>query len=83
MLQEIDLSKGKTAVHSDPTSIEKNFLPYFCSMVLEELMHTDVRAVEVWRHRQMTPQPKTSTLNNFTTAWNRVIATSDARGFNS
>ena len=29
----------------------------------------------------MTRRPKTSTLNNFTTAWNRVIATAVERGF--
>ena len=29
----------------------------------------------------MTRKPKTSTLNNFTTAWNRVIATAVERGF--
>lgn len=75
MRQQIDLSTGKTAVHSYATCIEKYFLPYFGSKVLEEISHTDVREFELWRDRQMTRKPKTSTLNNFTTAWNRVIAT--------
>ena len=81
MRQQIDLSTGKTAVHSYATCIEKYFLPYFGSKVLEELTHTEVREFELWRDRQMTRKPKTSTLNNFTTAWNRVIATAVERGF--
>jgi integrase len=81
MRQQIDLSTGKTAVHSYATCIEKYFLPYFGDKVLEELTHTDVREFELWRDRQMTRKPKTSTLNNFTTAWNRVIATAVERGF--
>jgi hypothetical protein len=75
------LSTGKTAVHSYATCIEKYFLPYFGDKVLEELTHTDVREFELWRDRQMTCKPKTSTLNNFTSAWNRVIATAVAGGY--
>jgi integrase len=37
MRQQIDLSKGKTAVHSYATCIEKYFLPYFGDKVLEEI----------------------------------------------
>jgi hypothetical protein len=81
MRQQIDLSTGKTAVHSYATCIEKYFLPYFGDKVLEEISHTDVREFELWRDRQMARNPKTSTLNNFTTAWSRVIATAVERGF--
>jgi integrase len=81
MRKQIDMSTGKTAVHSYATCIEKYFLPYFGDKVLEELTHTDVREFELWRDRQMTRKPKTSTLNNFTTAWNRLIATAVERGY--
>ncbi len=81
MRQQIDLSKGKTAVHSYPTFFEKYFLPHFGDKVWEELTHTDVREFELWRDRQMARKPKTSTLNKFTSAWNRVIATAVERGF--
>ena len=81
MRQQIDLSKGKTALHSYATCIEKYFLPYFGDKVLEELTLTDVREFELWRDRQMARKPKTSTLNNFTSAWNRVIATAVEHGF--
>ena len=81
MRKQIDMSTGKTAVHSYATCIEKYFLPYFGDKVLEELTHTDVREFELWRDRQMTRKPKTSTLNNFTMAWNRLIATAVERGY--
>jgi len=81
MRKQIDMSTGKTAVHSYATCIEKYFLPYFGDKVLEELTHTDVREFELWRDRQMTRKPKTSTLNNFTTAWNRLIDTAVERGY--
>ncbi len=81
MRQQIDLSTGKTAVHSYATCIEKYFLPYFGSKVLEELTHTDVREFELWRDRQMTRKPKTSTLNNFTSAWSRLVATAVEQGY--
>jgi len=81
-----------TELHAEPqqatastanttTSIEKYVLPYFGSKVLEEVTHTCVREFELWRDRQMTRKTKTSTLNNFTTAWNRVIAIAVERGF--
>jgi len=49
--------------------------------MLEELTHTDIREFELWRDRQMARKPKTSTLNNFTSAWNRLIATAVERGY--
>jgi hypothetical protein len=75
MKQQIDASNGKTAFHSYATCIEKYFVPYFGDKELESLTHTDVREFELWRDRQMARKPKTSTLNNFTSAWNRLIAT--------
>ena len=79
--KQIDSSKGKTAYHSYITCIEKYFIPYFADYKLEELTHTDVVEFELWRDRQMLRKPKNSTLNNFTSAWNRVIATAVERGY--
>jgi hypothetical protein len=56
-------------------------LPYFGGKVLEEISHTDVREFELWWDMQISRKPKTSTLNNFTSAWNRLIATAVERGF--
>jgi hypothetical protein len=81
MKKQIDASSGKTALHSYATCIEKYFMPYFGERQLESLTHTDVREFELWRDRQMAREPKTSTLNNFTSAWNRLIATAVERGY--
>jgi integrase len=79
--QQIDAGSGKTAYHSYVSCIERYFLPYFGQRHLEELTHTDIREFELWRDRQMLRRPRTSTLNNFTSAWNRVIATAVQRGY--
>ena len=79
--QQIDAGSGKTAYHSYVSCIERYFLPYFGDKLLEELTHTDIREFEQWRDRQMLKKPKTSTLNNFTSAWNKIIATAVERGF--
>ena len=79
--QQIDAGSGKTAYHSYFSCIERYFVPYFGDKLLEELTHTDIREFEQWRDRQMLKKPKTSTLNNFTSAWNKIIATAVERGF--
>jgi integrase len=78
--KQIDAASGKTAYHTYVSCIEKYFVPYFGERRLEELTHTDVAEFELWRDKQMTRKPKTSTLNNFTSAWNRVIATAVTHG---
>ena len=65
---QIDAGTGKSAYHSYVSCIERYFLPYFGDQLLEELTHTDIREFEQWRDRQMLRKPKTSTLNNFTSA---------------
>lgn len=79
--KQIDASNGKTAYHTYVSCIEKYFMPYFAERRLEDITHTDVVEFELWRDRQMLRKPKTSTLNNFTSAWNRVIATAVAQGY--
>ena len=79
--QQIDTGTGKTAYHSYVTCIEKYFLPYFGERQLEQLTHTDIREFELWRDRQMLRKPKTSTLNNFTSAWNKIISVAVERGY--
>lgn len=79
--QQIDLSKGKTAYHSYVSCVEKYFLPYFADKYLEQLTHSDIAEFELWRNRQMGKPPKASTLNNFSSAWNRLIATAVNKGW--
>ena len=78
---KIDGSTGKTASHDYLSCIERYFVPYFGERQLEQLTHTDVREFELWRDRQMRRKPATSTLNNFTSAWNKLIETAVARGY--
>lgn len=78
---KIDGSTGKTASHDYLSCIERYFVPYFGERHLEQLTHTDVREFELWRDRQMRRKPATSTLYNFTSAWNKLIETAVARGY--
>jgi integrase len=70
-----------TAYHSYVSCIERYFIPYFADRMLEDLTHTDIVEFELWRNRQMQKVPKASTLMNFASAWNRLIATAVTRGF--
>ena len=79
--QQIDARGKKSALNDYLACIERYFVPYFGERLLEELTHTDIREFELWRDRQMARKPKTSTLNNFTSAWNRVIATAVEQGY--
>ena len=56
-------------------------MPYFGERRLEELTYTDIREFEQWRDRRLARRPKNSTLNNFSSAWNRIIQTAIAHGF--
>jgi integrase len=77
----IDLKGKRGAFDSYVTCIEQYFLPYFAEKRIEELTHSDIVAFEVWRNRQMMRKPKASTLNNFASAWNRLIKTAVDRGW--
>jgi hypothetical protein len=77
----IDLKKTKSSLNDYASIIERYFVPYFGERQLETLTHSDVREFELWRDRRLSRAPKTSTLNNFASAWNRVIATAVDRGF--
>ncbi|MCM2340109.1 tyrosine-type recombinase/integrase [Rhodoferax sp.] len=78
---EMDAGRGKSVYASYITCIEKYFIPYFGDKRLEQLQHEDIVAFEIWRNRQMTKQPKASTLMNFASAWNRLQQTAIAKGW--
>ena len=79
--QQIDGKGKKTALNDYLSIIERYFVPYFGERQLETLTHTDVREFELWRDRRLTRKPKTSTLNNFTSAWSRLVATAVEQGY--
>jgi integrase len=78
---KIDASTGRTAYSDYVGCIEKYFLPYFKDKRLEELTHTDIVEFELWRDRQMARKPKASTLMNFASAWNKLLAVAVERGY--
>lgn len=78
---KIDSSTGRTAYSDYVGCIEKYFVPYFKDKRLEELTHTDVVEFELWRDRQMRRKPKASTLMNFASAWNKLLAVAVERGY--
>ena len=78
---KIDASTGRTAYSDYVGCIEKYFLPYFKDKRLEELTHTDIVEFELWRDRQMRRKPKASTLMNFASAWNKLLAVAVSRGY--
>jgi integrase len=78
---KIDASTGRTAYTDYVSCIERYFLPYFAERRLEELTYTDIQQFELWRDRQMQRKPKTSTLMNFASAWNKLLGVAVARGY--
>jgi integrase len=78
---KIDASTGRTSYSDYVGCIEKYFVPYFKDKRLEELTHTDIVEFELWRDRQMRRKPKASTLMNFASAWNKLLAVAVERGY--
>ena len=79
--RQIDLGHGKSVYGSYLSCIERYFIPFFTHQHLESLTHSDITEFELWRNKQMQKQPKASTLQNFASAWNKVIATAVAHGY--
>jgi integrase len=79
--QQIDLGHGKSVYGSYLSCIERYFIPFFTHQHLESLTHSDITEFELWRNKQMQKQPKASTLQNFGSAWNKVIATAVEHGY--
>ena len=79
--RQMDLGHGKSVYGSYLSCIERYFIPFFTHQHLESLTHTDITEFELWRNKQMQKQPKASTLQNFASAWNKVIATAVEHGY--
>jgi integrase len=79
--RDIDLGRGKVIYKDYIACIERYIAPYFAEKQLEQLTNADIAEFELWRNRQMRKQPTHSTLNTFTSAWNRICSTAVARGW--
>lgn len=78
---KMDAEEGKSVYATYITCTEKYFIPYFGERLLEELTHTDIAEFELWRNQQIGKSPRASTLNNFASAWNRLLQTAINRGW--
>jgi integrase len=79
--RDIDLGRGKVIYKDYIACIERYIAPYFAEKQLEKLTNADIAEFELWRNRQMRKQPTHSTLNTFTSAWNKMCSTAVARGW--
>ena len=79
--RDIDLGRGKVIYKDYIACIERYIAPYFAEKQLEQLTSADIAEFELWRNRQMRKQPTHSTLNTFTSAWNKICSTAVARGW--
>ncbi len=79
--RQMDLGHGKSVYGSYLSCIERYFIPFFTHQHLESLTHSDITEFELWRNKQMQKQPKASTLQNFASAWSKVIATAVEHGY--
>ena len=79
--RDIDLGRGKVIYKDYIACIERYIAPYFAERQLEQLASTEIAEFELWRNRQMRKQPTHSTLNTFTSAWNKICSTAVARGW--
>jgi len=61
--------------------INKYFVPFFGERYLQNIKHADVAEFERWRNERMGKKPKSSTLMNFASAFNRVVQTAVARAW--
>ncbi len=61
--------------------INKQFIPFFGERYLQNLKHTDIAEFERWRNDRMGKTPKSSTLMNYASAFNRIVQTAIDRGW--
>jgi integrase len=61
--------------------INKYFVPFFGERHLQNIKHDNIAEFERWRNEKMGKMPKSSTLMNFASAFNRVCTTAIQRGW--
>ena len=81
-LQKDIVSGAGKKIYADYISIiNRYFVPYFGDRYLQNLKHADIAEFERWRNGKMGKSPKSSTLMNFASAFNRVVDTAVQRGW--
>lgn len=81
MRAAVDAGRGKVVYKDYITCIEKYFIPYFGDKKLEDIKLVDVLEFEAWRNKQLRRVPSASTLNTYTSAWNKICETAINKGW--
>lgn len=77
----LDVGRGRVVYKDYINCIEKYFIPYFADKNLEDLTLVDIHEFETWRNKQLRRAPSASTLNTYTSAWNKICETAVAKGW--
>lgn len=77
----LDAGRGRVVYKDYINCIEKYFIPYFGDKKLEDLTLVDIYEFEAWRNRQLRRAPSASTLNTYTSAWNKICETAVSKGW--
>jgi integrase len=79
--RDIDAGTGKKIYEDYCRAIDGYLIPFFGERYLQNIKHENIAEFERWRNAKMGKLPKSSTLMNFASAFNRVCATAIQRGW--
>ena len=79
--RDLTAGTGKKIYVDYISIIERYFVPFFGERHLQNIKHDNIAEFERWRNNKMQRRPKSSTLMNFASAFNRVCTTAIQRGW--
>jgi integrase len=79
--RDLAAGTGKKIYADYCRAIEGYFVPFFGERHLQNIRHENIAEFERWRNEKMGKLPKSSTLMNFASAFNRVCTTAIQRGW--
>ena len=79
--RDLTAGTGKKIYVDYISIIERYFVPFFGERHLQNIKHDNIAEFERWRNNKMQRKPKSSTLMNFASAFNRVCTTAIQRGW--
>jgi len=75
------LQRKQTVLDAYLVCVRDYFLPYFKQRHIDEITQADLAAFEQWRDKRRQRTLAASTQQNFISAWNRLMAFAQERGF--
>lgn len=79
--RDLAAGTGKKIYEDYCRAIDGYFVPFFGERHLQHIKHENIAEFERWRNAKMGKLPKSSTLMNFASAFNRVCTTAIQRGW--